>query len=128
MKKLKLSILIFLISIFSACSGYQKPLGVITAKDGTQYIVLKEQNMIWYDKSMFVITYISANPQSEKIRNKEFEDLYRFFANNLSSESKYEYIALIAATKPNKKFGITTDITYRDRRLISEVMKLRDNP
>ena len=114
-------------AILTACSETKEPLGILKAKDGTKYTVLKEQNMIWDGQSMFVITYISANPQDEKIRNKEFEDLYQFFANNLNPESNYKFIALIAASKPNKKFGITKDIIHRDRRLFSEVLKLRDS-
>jgi hypothetical protein len=59
------------------------------------------------------------------LRNKEFEDLYAITANNLSPDSKYDYIALVAMEKQNKKFGINKNSGYRDRRKFSEVMLLR---
>ncbi len=111
--------------LLTACSNERPPDSIITSRDGTKYIVIRRQNMFFNGDRMFVVNYISKDPQNEKIRNKEFEDLYDFIAHSISPKSDYDYVALVASTKPRKVFGITEDRIFRDRKPFSEVMGLR---
>jgi len=119
----RLIVLIFIIAL-SACSNEREPDSIIIAQDGTKYTVLERQNLLFNGDKMFVVKYISRDPKSEEIRNKEFEDIYFIIAKHIDPNSDYDYVALVAATKPRKKFGITTDSIYRDRRPFSEVIAL----
>jgi hypothetical protein len=111
--------------LLSSCGNVQEPIAVLIAEDGTKYNVMGKKNLIFKNDRMLVITYISPNLSNASLRNKEFEDLYAITANNLSPDSKYDYIALVAMEKQNKKFGINKNSGYRDRRKFSEVMLLR---
>jgi hypothetical protein len=125
MSKLRLILVTIFVLLLSSCGNVQEPIAVLIAEDGTKYNVMGKKNLIFKNDRMLVITYISPNLSNASLRNKEFEDLYAITANNLSPDSKYDYIALVAMEKQNKKFGINKNSGYRDRRKFSEVMLLR---
>jgi len=125
MNKLRLILVTIFVLLLSSCGNVQEPVAVLIAEDGTKYNVMGKKNLIFKNDRMLVITYISPNLSDASLRNKEFEDLYTITANNLSSDSKYDYIALVAMEKQNKKFGINKNSGYRDRRKFSEVILLR---
>ena len=127
MYTIKLIFLILTLSVVASCSqGDVKP-AFLVANDGTQYEVVNKQNMLFDNDKMLVITYISADPDNEKTRNKEFQDLYQITANNINPASDYDYIALVALKKRNKSFGVTKNKGYRDRRAFPDVIALRKN-
>lgn len=125
MIKIQFVLVALMVLLVSSCNNVQEPVAVLTAEDGTKYKVMGKENLLFQNDKMLVITYISSNPSDEVIRNKELEDLYTIAANNMKSNSEYDYVALVAMEKPNKEFGINKNSGYRDRRKFSDVMLLR---
>lgn len=124
MKKLIISVaLLFMVTLSFA----ESEVAYLVADDGTKYEMINKQNLLFEGDKMLVISYLSADPHSEKVRNKEFQDLYQITADNINPNSEYDYIALVAIEKRNKSFGITKNSGYRDRRTFSEVIALRKN-
>ena len=113
--------------VAASCSQEQPNTFALIADDGTNYKIISKQKLLFNNDKMLVITYISADPSSENIRNKEFQDLYQITADNVNPNSDYDYVALVALEKEIKDFGITTNSGYRDRRVFSEVLALRKN-
>jgi hypothetical protein len=124
MKQVLIFCMLFLVMTSSFA---ESKVAFLVADDGTKYDVLNKQNLLFKGDKMLVITYLSADPHIEKVRNKEFQDLYQITADNINPSSEYDYIALVAMEKRNKTFGITKNSGYRDRRKFSEVIALRKN-
>ena len=111
----------------ASCTQEEPKSVFLIANDGKKYEVVNKQNMLFDNDKMLVITYISADPSNENIRNREFQDLYQITADNINPNSDYDYIALVAMKKRNKSFGITKNSGHRDRRAFSDVLALRKN-
>ncbi len=97
----------------------------LTARDGSKYEVVSQQNQLFAGDKMFVITYISPELDNDAIRNREFQHLYQIAADNMNPLSDYDYVALVALQKRNRSFGFDTNTGYRDRRPFADVMSLR---
>jgi hypothetical protein len=125
-KAIRITLAIFVLFL-SSCDDVQEPASVLIASDGTQYKVFSKRNVLFEKDKMLVITYLSSDPENESIRKKEFQDLYQITADNINPKSDYDYVALVAMKKQNKKFGINKNSGYRDRRKFSDVMLLKND-
>ena len=126
MHTIRMIIYIFSLAAIVSCSHKKSETVFLIADDGTKYEVLQKQKLIFKGDKMLVITYLSADPDNESIRNKEFQDLYQITADNINPNSDYDYIGLIALKKRPKSFGVTINSGYRDRRKFSDVLLLRN--
>ncbi|MEW5248293.1 hypothetical protein [Microbulbifer discodermiae] len=91
---IKLPTFITLIFLMVASYAESKPIFLV-ADDGTKYEILGKQDLLFEGDKMLVITYLSADPRDEQVRNKEFQDLYQITADNINPNSEYDYIALV---------------------------------
>ena len=120
---LNIAIILALVITFFHSNVYAE---IMKSVSGASYDVVSKQSMEFRGDHMFVLTYVSKDPSDPKIREEEFEDLYKTIAGFIDPNSEYDYVALVALKKRNKEFGVTKNSGYRDRRKFTEVMEMKE--
>ena len=95
-------------------------------EEGAEYEILSigESSLPKNKERMMTVKYLSKDPNSKEVRDKEFKDLYIYIAKNFKLD-EFDFVCLTGVDKIPEE-GTYTVSGYRDAKPVEEVRKMAE--